>query len=217
MTEKKLVELGLSYAIPVCNEIDELKRLVEFLIKNKSEQDEIVILVDETNSTAEVRDYVETVAQECEDQNVFRAYHALNNDFAAHKNYLNSLCSGDYIYQVDADEMISEYVVGVLPQVLAHNPVDLIRVPRINTVEGLTQDHIKKWGWRVDEKGRVNFPDFQTRIYRNDPSIMWKGKVHELIVGAMTLSHLPLNDEWCLLHPKTIERQEKQNNFYEQL
>ena len=127
MTEKKLVELGLSYAIPVCNEIDELKRLVEFLIKNKSEQDEIVILVDETNSTAEVRDYVETVAQECEDQNVFRAYHALNNDFAAHKNYLNSLCSGDYIYQVDADEMISEYVVGVLPQVLAHNPVDLIR------------------------------------------------------------------------------------------
>ena len=209
--------MKISYAIPVCNEIDELKKLVEFLIKNKSEQDEIVILIDETNSTAEVREYVETVAQECEDQNVFRAYHELNNDFAAHKNYLNSLCSGDYIYQVDADEMLSEYVVRVLPQVLAHNPVDMIRVPRINTVEGLTQEHIRKWGWRVDDKGRVNFPDFQTRIYKNTNSIEWSGKVHEVIVGARSISYLPLEDPWCLIHEKTIERQETQNNYYDTL
>ena len=207
--------MKISYAIPVCNEVDEIKRLTQFLLEHKNEQDEIVILVDESNHTQEVKDYVETFAEECQDQNVIRAYYPLNKDFASFKNYLNSLCSGDYIYQVDADEMLSEYVVRVLPQVLAYNAVDMIRVPRINTVKGLTQEHIAKWRWRVDEKGRVNFPDYQTRIYKNSNHIEWSGKVHEVIVGAQSVSHLPLEDPWCLIHEKTIERQEVQNNLYD--
>ncbi len=207
--------MKISYAIPVCNEIDEIQRLTEFLLKHKNEKDEIIILVDETNHTPEVREYVNTFAEECLDQNVHHAYHPLNKDFATFKNYLNSLCSGDYIYQIDADEMLTEYVVRVLPQVLAHNSVDMIRVPRINTVEGLTEEHISEWRWRVDDKGRVNFPDYQTRIYKNDPDIVWHGKVHEVITGANTISHLPLNDEWCLIHEKTIERQETQNKLYD--
>jgi hypothetical protein len=31
------------------------------------------------------------------------------------------------------------------------------------------------------------------------------------------MSYLPIDEEWCLLHPKTIERQEKQNRYYETL
>ena len=209
--------MKVSYAIPVCNEIEEIKRLTQFLIKTKNEQDEIVILVDQSNHTQEVKDYVEQFAQECHDQNVTRAYFPLNKDFASFKNHLNSLCSGDYIYQVDADEMLSEYVIRVLPQVLAHNPVDMIRVPRINTVKGLTQEHINKWRWHVDDKGRVNFPDYQTRIYKNDPGIEWSGKVHETIIGANSLSHLPREDEWCLIHDKDITRQEIQNELYSKL
>ena len=209
--------MKVSYAIPVCNEIEEIKRLTQFLIKTKNEQDEIVILVDQSNHTQEVKDYVEQFAEECHDQNVTRAYFPLNKDFAAFKNHLNSLCSGDYIYQVDADEMLTEYVVKILPQVLAHNPVDMIRVPRINTVKGLTQEHISKWRWHVDEKGRVNFPDYQTRIYKNDPGIEWSGKVHEVIIGANSLSHLPLEDPWCLIHDKDITRQEMQNDLYSKI
>mgnify|MGYP003641941416 FL=1 len=209
--------MKVSYAIPVCNEIEEIKRLTQFLIKTKNEQDEIVILVDQSNHTQEVKDYVEQFAQECHDQNVTRAYFPLNKDFAAFKNHLNSLCSGDYIYQVDADEMLSEYAVRILPQVLAYNPVDMIRVPRINTVKGLTQEHISKWRWHVDDKGRVNFPDYQTRIYKNDPGIEWSGKVHEVIIGANSLSHLPLEDPWCLIHDKDITRQEMQNDLYSKI
>lgn len=207
--------MKISYAITVCNEHKELERLVEFLIEHKREQDEIVILVDETNSTGTVQDYVEMIAQECLDQNVTRSYHPLRNDFAAHKNYLNSKCTGDYIFQIDADEMITEYMLHTLPLILENNRVDMIRVPRINTVDGLTEQHVKQWGWRVDEKGRVNFPDFQTRIYRNDASISWQGKVHEKITGCKLVSYLPLNDEYCLIHHKTIDRQEQQNKFYE--
>ena len=207
--------MKISYAIPVCNEIEEIKRLTQFLLEHKSDKDEIVILVDESNHTPEVRGYVNTFAEECIDQNVHHAYYPLNKDFATFKNHLNSMCSGDYIYQVDADEMLTEYVVKILPQVLAHNPVDMIRVPRINTVRGLTQEHISKWGWRVDDKGRVNYPDYQTRIYKNDPDIKWSGKVHEVIIGANTLSHLPIGvDDWCLIHDKDITRQEKQNELY---
>jgi GT2 family glycosyltransferase len=209
--------MKISYAITVCNEHKELERLVEFLIEHKREQDEIVILVDETNSTGTVQDYVEMIAQECLDQNVTRSYHPLRNDFAAHKNYLNSKCTGDYIFQIDADEMITEYMLHTLPLILENNRVDMIRVPRINTVDGLTEQHVKQWGWRVDEKGRVNFPDFQTRIYRNDASISWQGKVHEKITGCKLVSYLPLNDEYCLIHHKTIDRQEKQNEFYERI
>ena len=209
--------MKVSYAIPVCNEIKEIKRLTQFLIDTKNEQDEIVILVDETNHTAEVRDYVNTFAEECIDQNVHHAYHPLDNDFGTFKNYLNSLCSGDYIYQVDADEMLSDYVVRILPQVLAHNPVDMIRVPRINTVKGLTDEHVKKWRWHVDDKGRVNFPDYQTRIYKNDPGIEWSGKVHEVITGCDSVSHFPREDEWCLIHDKDIARQEIQNELYSKL
>ena len=43
--------MKISYAIPVCNELVELQRLLEFLIKNKREEDEIVILYDSENGS----------------------------------------------------------------------------------------------------------------------------------------------------------------------
>jgi hypothetical protein len=95
-----------------------------------------------------------------------------------------------------------------------NSEVDLFFVPRINTVEGLTQEHIIKWRWNVDEKGWVNFPDYQTRIYKKSPEIKWEGKVHERITGTKTFSPLPAEEVWCLYHPKNIEKQEKQNNYY---
>ena len=208
--------MTISYAIPVCNERKELERLVEFLLQHKREQDEIVILVDETNSSGEVQDYVEMIAQECQDQNVTRAYHPLRNDFASHKNHLNSLCSGDYIFQIDADETPHTSLIENLPAVLEHNSaVELYAVPRVNTVEGLTQEHIQKWRWSVDQQGWVNWPDFQTRIYKRSPEIRWKNKVHEVIEGHKQFAYLPMEEQWALYHPKTIERQEKQNNYYD--
>jgi len=214
--------MKISYAIPVCNEIDEIKRLLTFLIDNKRLEDEIVILYDVINGTEEVREYLKTIISGS-------TYNPIENypirwysyDFDGHfgnmKNFLTDMCTGDYVFQIDADEMIDKYIIDVLPQVLEHNDVDVLMIPRINTVEGLTHQHVSKWGWRVDEKGWVNFPDYQWRIYRNTESIRWKNRVHETLDGYKTLSHLPRNPEWCLLHPKTIERQEIQNNFYNTL
>ena len=90
-------------------------------------------------------------------------------------------------------------------------------VPRVNTVDGLTQEHINKWRWNVNEKGWVNWPDYQTRIIQNSSKIQWVSKVHEVITGISTKGLLPMEEEWCLYHPKDIEKQEIQNKLYETL
>jgi len=206
--------MKISYAITVCNEFVEIQRLVNFLVKNKRSQDEIVILYDETNGDIEVENYLRSHSINGE----FIWHKApFKNHFAEWKNHLTNLCTGDYVYQIDADEMVSHYVLDNLPMVLQYNSVDILKVPRINTVEGLTQEHINKWKWGVNEKGWVNFPDYQWRIYKNNNKIKWVNKVHEVLEGYKTMSYLPTEEPWCLQHPKTIEKQEKQNEFYNTL
>ena len=207
--------MKISYAITVCNELNEVQKLISLLQENKRNEDEIVVLYDSTNGSKSVEEYLRA-------QNVAKTsfiWHSYKFDghFANLKNHLTSLCSGDYIFQIDADELVEKYFIDLLPQILGQNDVDVILVPRINTVEGLTPEHIQKWGWRVDENNWINFPDFQWRIYKNHPNIKWKNKVHEVLEGYETLSHFPQSPEWCILHPKTIERQEKQNNYYNTL
>ena len=90
-------------------------------------------------------------------------------------------------------------------------------VPRVNTVDGLTQDHIQQWGWSVNESGWVNWPDYQWRIYKNSKDIKWVNKVHEKLHGFKTWSLIPEMEKLALYHHKTIKRQEKQNNFYNTL
>jgi len=206
--------MKISFAICVCNELEEIKRLVLFLFEHKRKEDEIVILYDEKNGNPEVLDFL-LPYNKFPNVQTWRGFDFEGN-FSDWKNKLNDYCKGDYIYQIDADEMISEYMIENLSTILEMNPnVDLIFVPRINTVGGLTEEHIKKWGWRLDNNGWVNFPDVQGRIYKKGMS--WYGKVHERIYGGQKFSSLPLDEEYCIQHHKTIERQEKQNNYYSSL
>ena len=208
--------MKLSYAIPVCNEFVEIQRLITFLLENKRDEDEIVVLFDSNNGDKEVETYLRKMNVS---KTLFRwaSFH-FKGDFAAMKNRLNSLCSGDYIFQIDADEMPNEYMMKIIPQMLEVNQgIDLMRVPRINKVEGLTEAHIQKWGWNINEKGYVNWPDYQWRIWKNIPEIKWVNKVHEKLEGFLQYSPLPSQEELALYHPKDIKRQEKQNNYYEGL
>ena len=207
--------MKISYAIPVCNEFQEIQRLINFLIKNKLPEDEIVVLFDSVNGTSDVEEFLRAKSINGEFNWV---PYAFDGHFANMKNYLTELCNGDFIYQIDADELPSKYVLENLKILLKINEtVDVLLVPRINTVEGLTQEHIQKWRWNVNNRGWVNFPDYQWRIYRNNDKIKWKNKVHEVLEGHKNMSQLPPEDQWCLVHDKTIERQEKQNAYYNTL
>ena len=204
--------MKISYAIPVCNELTEIQRLLGFLIENKRVEDEIIVLYDSNNGSVEVGEYLGKV------EGIRWFPYPFDGHFANMKNRLTSECSGDYIFQIDADEMLSLDGLTLVPQIIENNPiVEVYRVPRINTVIGLTQEHIQKWGWNVNEQEWVNFPDLQWRIYKNDPKIKWKNKVHEVLEGYEMYSELPHNEEFCLIHEKTIKRQEKQNNYYNTL
>jgi len=202
--------MKISYAIPVCNEAAELDRLLEQLTKYKRPGDEIVVQCDEGNTTQEVYAVISKY-----DKDIVVVQFPLKGNFAAFKNNLKANCTGVWIFQIDADEYLTDSFIENLPSILQENPtVDLFLLPRINTVEGLTQEHINRWSWRVDKKGWVNFPDYQTRILQNSPKINWVGKVHEVLTGHASYVMLPPTEDYCLIHPKQIERQERQNNFY---
>ena len=206
--------MKISFAITVCNELEEIKKLVPFLLEHKRVQDEIVVLYDNKNGNPEVLDFLLPYNIKPNVQ-TWRGFDFEDN-FADWKNKLNEYCSGDYIFQLDADEMISKYMVQNINVIIGMNPdVDLYYLPRINTVDGLTPEHIDKWKWSVDEKGWVNFPDYQGRVYKSD--LKWTGKVHERIIGSKKYSLLPEDFVYCIQHYKTIERQEKQNNYYNRL
>jgi len=207
--------MKISYAITVCNEFVEIQKLVTFLLENKRIEDEIVILFDITNGDEAIEEYLRA-------KSVNSEFNWIKGNFKGHfadwKNYLTTLCSGDYIFQIDADEMPHKECIENLPILLKLNPkVDVMLVPRVNTVEGLTEDHIAKWRWSVNEKGWVNWPDYQWRIYKNSAKIKWANKVHEKLEGFETYATLPMVEEHALYHPKDIKRQEKQNNYYDTL
>ena len=206
--------MKISYAIPVCNEILELQRLISFLEKNKRKEDEIIILFDSQNGSTVVDEYLRAKSVQNPSFNWYS--NPLNKDFAQQKNYLNKMCTGDWIFLIDADEYPNEHICTSLPQFIEMNPeVEAYWVPRINTVKDLTPEHIQKWGWVVNDKGWVNFPDCQMRIYKNDPkNIYWTKPVHEQLIGYKQFATLPFDEEYCLYHPKDIKRQEKQNNLY---
>ena len=204
----------ISYAITVCSEHVEIQKLVTFLLDNKREQDEIVITFDSRNGSKSVEDYLRTKSVNGEFN-----WHPFdfNGNFSDLKNYTKSMCSGDYIFHLDADEIPHETLMEQLPQILEINNVDLIWLPRVNTVDGITEEHIQKWGWKLSEKGWVNYPDYQARVFRNTKEIKWIKSVHEIISGASNFSHLPPYEELSLIHHKTIQKQEKQNKLYEEL
>jgi hypothetical protein len=205
--------MKISYAITVCNEYDETLRLINQLLNYKGENSEVVVLLDTPKAQTELIEYLELQAN-ADKITVIESEFA--GDFAQWKNLLNSQCKGEWIFQLDADEFLSNDLIHNLEDILDNNAdKELILVPRINTVEGLTQAHIQKWGWSVNENGWVNFPDVQTRIYKNSDKIGWSGKVHERIVGFESYTNLPLEEVYCIQHPKTIERQERQNNYYD--
>ena len=206
--------MKISYAITVCNEFEEIQKLIPFLLENKREEDEIVIQQDNTNLDGAVYTYL--VGQKLKDNIKFIQF-PLNKDFSQFKNNLTDNCTGDYIFQIDADEIPTTYMLDMIPEVLKHNDVDVLKVPRINTVRGLTQEHVDKWNWNVNNQGWVNFPDFQWRVYKNDNKIKWKNTVHEVLDGYQTISYLPTNEEWCLRHDKIIAKQEQQNKLYNNL
>jgi hypothetical protein len=206
--------MKISYAITVCNELEEVSRLLNFLHQYKRPEDEICVLLDKPKASQQLIDELHY----WQSRNIIILRESsFQGHFAEWKNELNGMCSGDYIFQIDADELPNEELLGALPNILTNSKSDVILTPRINIVEGITPQHLQMWNWKQNDKGWVQFPDYQWRIFRNTPDIKWKNKLHEVLDGYKTYAYLPEFEEYSLYHYKHISRQEKQNNFYSKL
>jgi len=205
----------ISFAITTHNEGEYIQKLLAQLIPYCEQSgDEIVVLDDYSDDefTKSILSAYET------NENFHLHYRKMDGNFAEHKNYLNSKCNGEYIFQIDADETLHPTLLRYLHDIVFNNTdVDLFMIPRVNIVNGLTQEDINRWGWRVNENNWVMWPDYQTRLYRNAEDIRWEGKVHERIAGHQSQAELPREEEWAIYHEKDIERQRKQNELYSQL
>jgi glycosyltransferase involved in cell wall biosynthesis len=183
-------------------------------VNHKDDEDEIVILDDysDNEDTVKILDAMVSIYEI-----KFEQRH-LYEDFAGQKNYLRKMCSGEYIFNLDADEIPHKFLIENVKGILENNPeVDLFLVPRINIVEGLIEEHAKKWGWKINENGWINFPDWQGRVWKNRSSIRWTKVVHEMLSGYKEYSFLPAEEQFSLYHLKTIKKQEEQNAFYERI
>lgn len=207
--------MKISYAITVCNEFEEIIKLLTQLLNYKGENSEVVVLLDTPKASPELVEYLELQAN-ADKINLIES--DFGGDFAEWKNLLNSECKGEWIFQLDADEFLEPDLIVNLEEILESNSdKDMIVVPRINIVNGITDEHIQKWNWKVNENGWINFPDYQTRIYKNSEKIGWVNKVHERIVGFENYSNFPSYEIYCIKHIKDIKRQEKQNEYYNTL
>jgi len=218
--------MKISYGITVYNEHKELDNLLHHLSKHIRDEDEVVITQDISKLGSKIIQQdefykLEKVLEKYDYGSYFNnlkvTQFKFKKDFSALKNYTKSKCSGDYIFHIDADEIPNEILIEQLPQILEINDVELVWIPRINLVEGITDWHMKHWGWKATEQGWINFPDYQARVFKNVEHIKWVGKVHEIIQGAKTYSHLPPQEELTLKHEKKIIRQEMQNNLYNEI
>ena len=215
---KKLIALlfdpSITYGITVNNEADEIKKLLDVLIPLIDKNDEIVVMQDVTKENADVTNILQSYGGK-----IIRITSKLDGDFSTFKNNLISHAAKQYLFQIDADEYPQKELIKNLKFFLWKNfNYDCFIVPRINIVNGITDSDIKNWNWNVNEKGYVNFPDYQNRIFKLGKNIRWQNKIHEVLINFKKVKKMPSdNEDYCLIHIKSIDRQRNQNAFYDTL
>lgn len=206
----------ISYLVTTKNTGIDLQILLNQLLKY-GQNNECIILDDYSDDSVTL-----SILEKLSNNSFFKVFkHKLDKNYSEHKNYGKSQCKGDYIFQIDDDEIPSETLLENLKDIIEVNgDVELFWLPRINDFKGVNQDHARRWGWRLTEYENrliVNWPDPQGRLFKNLPHIEWKRRLHEKVEGAKTYVHLPSVYEFSLHHNKTIEKQVETNNKYNQI
>jgi glycosyltransferase involved in cell wall biosynthesis len=214
----------ISYLVTCKNETIELLGLVEKLNDhlNLNDPNDEVVILDDFSDNEETK----KILEKAKSYGFSVIQHALNKNFAEHKNYGSKRCIGDYIVQLDADEyLLPSFLENMHDLINSNSKVELYRVPRVNIVRGATPQDAAMWGWHLstlpEHFGNEpivnwNHGDYQSRIYKNSLKIQWQKPLHETVMGAEYVTMLPKEVEWSIIHDKTIDRQRAQNLFYNQ-
>lgn len=201
----------LSYLVTCHNETTSLEKLLSNLIKHKKDNHEIVLLDDYSDNQTTL-DIIEKYKE-----NVVFHQHKLERNYGTHKNYGIEQCKGQWIFQLDSDECPTDLLLENIDIVLESNEAnEVIWLPRMNFFIGVTQNDADQWGWRLHD-GMVNFPDYQSRIYRNLPHIRYQRRLHEKVEGFKSYTFVPPQKDYAIIHEKTIEKQRQTNLNYNKI
>jgi len=135
----------ISYLVTTKNTGYSLQILLERLAKY-SENNECIILDDYSDDQDTLQ-----VLNNLNNNTFFKVFkHNLNRNYSEHKNYGKKQCQGQYIFQIDDDELPSETLLENLKDLIELNKdIELFWLPRINDFKGVTDIEAKKWRWRL--------------------------------------------------------------------
>jgi glycosyltransferase involved in cell wall biosynthesis len=127
------------------------------------------------------------------------------NHFADQRNFGCEQLGTDWIFEVDADEIVSAPLLGGLRALVNDAEVakaDCLGIPRLNFIDGRM----------VVGPAHKEGLDYQYRLHRG--SCRWRGAVHEEIAGYRTRYELKVEDGHLLVHDKTSTRHAARNAYY---
>lgn len=211
----------ISYCTTVYNEKEYIKTLLSKLTKVVTTDEEIIV-VQTYREEIETRENFFTEIQKIITDNpniIYKTFHfeVSSVGWNSVKNYMNRLSTKRYIFNLDSDEDYPENAFNVIRDVVKNSNFDLVFIPRVNTVDGLTDEDVQKWKWNLNEKKWINWPDYQPRLYKNDSKIIWGGGPHDGVLGAQSVGALEAIEELAIIHKKDIARQRMQNNLYDKI
>lgn len=199
----------LSYLITTHNEVDSLDKLLSKLCSAIKKENQEIVVIDDYSTNLETLNVLDKYSDY-----IILIQHKLNNHYGNHKNFGIDNCRGEWILQIDADEYPTDLLLENIELILEQNKDnDVIWLPRCNKFSGVTDEDINRYGWKMYE-GMVNFPDYQSRLYKNKPSIRHRKRLHERVEGYESYTMIPPQTDYALVHEKTIEQQRKSNDFY---
>ena len=201
----------LSYLVTCHNETSSLDKLLSKLVQNKKDNHEIVLLDDYSDNPESLE-----IIQKYKEKTSFHQ-HKLDRNYGAHKNYGIEQCKGTWIFQLDGDEYPTDLLLENIDVVLESNvDNEVLWLPRLNYFADVTELDVKTWGWNYQD-GMINFPDYQSRIYRNLSHIRYQRRLHEKVEGFKSYVFIPPQKDIAIIHEKTIEKQRQTNVNYNKL
>ncbi len=151
----KISETSLSVLILTKNEEKNIKRAIKSVL---SIADEIIVL--DSGST----DKTVEIAKNLGAKVYFRDF----DNYPSQVNYGLSLCSGDWILVLDADEELSDQLQESIKKELKNSTFDCYEIPRRTYYLGKFLDYV----W---------YPEYRKRLFRRN-KVHYEGKLHEEVI-----------------------------------
>jgi hypothetical protein len=200
----------IGYMILCKNEDSSLESLLKQIIKNKHKGDKIYVVRDSNGGNKKTKYIIESYKDD-----IISFEKPVDKAIHDQKNWLATQADTDYLFYLDADELLDEGFYKIVHQLIDTNDVDVFFLPRTNIVEGMTDEYKNSRGWVVDENNRINWPDVQDRLFRNHLGIIFNPVPHGRLIKYGTFATLPEEDLYAIYHKKSLNKQISDNKWHD--